>query len=223
MKSSPAQHSFQPTTRSEPSIRAMTVMTAKSRGWRRCSGCEYLVLNTSFVCCPRCGGRLHVRKPNSLGRCWAYLIAALLCYLPANLLPIMTSTQVGYRQTDTILSGVQYLAAEGMWPLALLVFIASIVVPLLKLFVLIFLLISVQWPIVGYEVERTRWYRFTEAIGRWSMVDIFIMTVFVALVNLGSVIDVHAEAGAIFFGAVVILSMLAAHAFDPRLIWDRMA
>lgn len=180
-----------------------------------------LISHSAFFICPRCGSRLHFRKPNSLGRCWAFLTAAMLCYLPANVLPIMTSTQVGYRQTDTILSGVQYLAAEGMWPLAMLVFVASIVIPLLKLVVLTLLLISVQWPMAESRVERTRWYRFTEAIGRWSMVDIFILTVFVALVNLGSVVEVHAEAGAIFFGAVVILTMLAAHAFDPRLIWDR--
>lgn len=132
----------------------------------------------------------------------------------------MTSTQVGYRQTDTILSGIQYLAAEGMWPLALLVFVASIVVPLLKILVLAFLLLSVQLRWRVDPVELTRWYRFTDAIGRWSMVDIFVMAVLIALVNLGSVADVRAEAGAIFFGAVVILTLLAAHAFEPRLIWD---
>lgn len=195
-------------------------MSAMAQGFYRCDDCECVVPTAGTFFCPQCGARLRFRKSNSVARCWAFLMAAAFCYVPANILPIMTSTQVGYRQTDTILSGIQYLAAEGMWPLALLVFVASIVVPLLKILVLAFLLLAVQLQWRVDPVELTRWYRFTDAIGRWSMVDIFVMAVLIALVNLGSVADVRAEAGAIFFGAVVILTLLAAHAFEPRLIWD---
>lgn len=171
--------------------------------------------------CPRCGATLHERKPQSLQRTWAWLIAAVLCYLPANLLPIMKITSLGRAQADTIMSGVVYLLLHGMWPLAMVVFTASVVVPLLKLTILLTLLISVHRGSRWRPVERTRLYRITEAIGRWSMVDIFVVTILVALVRLGNLATVEAQTGAVFFGAVVVLTMLAAESFDPRLIWDR--
>jgi paraquat-inducible protein A len=173
------------------------------------------------VRCPRCGAALHARKPRSLERTWAWLIAAALCYLPANLLPIMKVTSLGRAQADTIMSGVAYLLLHGMWPLALVVFTASVFVPLLKLAILLGLLISVHRHSRWRPVERTRLYRITEAIGRWSMVDIFVVTILVALVRLGNLATVEAQTGAVFFGAVVVLTMLAAESFDPRLIWDR--
>jgi paraquat-inducible protein A len=171
--------------------------------------------------CPRCGAALHERKPRSLERTWAWLIAAALCYLPANLLPIMKVTTLGRAQADTILSGVAYLLLHGMWPLALVVFVASVFVPLLKLAILFGLLVSVHRHSRWRPLERTRLYRITEAIGRWSMVDIFVVTILVALVRLGNLATVEAQTGAVFFGAVVVLTMLAAESFDPRLIWDR--
>ena len=171
--------------------------------------------------CARCGAGLHLRKPNSIQRTWALVIAASLCYAPANLFPVMTVTSLGRPQSDTILSGVIYLLTHGMWPLALIVFCASIVVPMAKLLILGFLLVSVQRGSAWRPVERTRLYRITEAIGRWSMVDIYVVTILVALVHLGNLAAIRAEAGAIFFGAVVVLTMLAAESFDPRLIWDR--
>jgi paraquat-inducible protein A len=171
--------------------------------------------------CPRCGAALHSRKPRSLERTWAWWIAAALCYLPANLLPIMRVTSLGRGQADTIMSGVVYLLLHGMWPLALVVFVASVFVPLLKLAILFGLLVSV-WRGSGWRpLDRTRLYRVTEAIGRWSMVDIFVVTILVALVHLGNLATVEAQPGAVFFGAVVVLTMLAAESFDPRLIWDR--
>jgi paraquat-inducible protein A len=170
--------------------------------------------------CPRCGAALHARKPQSLQRTWALVIAAAVCYLPANVFPVMTVTSLGKQQSDTILSGVIYLLHHGMWPLALVVFVASVFVPLMKLLILVFLLVSVQRRSRWRPVERTRLYRITEAIGRWSMVDIFVVTILVALVKLGSLATIEARAGAVFFGAVVVLTMLAAEAFDPRLIWD---
>ncbi len=173
------------------------------------------------ACCPRCHAPLHERKPRSLERTWAWWIAAALCYLPANLMPIMKITSLGRAQADTIMSGVLYLLLHDMWPLALVVFTASVFVPILKLSILLGLLVSVQRGSRWRPRDRTRLYRITEAIGRWSMVDIFVVTILVALVHLGNLATVEAQPGAVFFGAVVVLTMLAAEAFDPRLIWDR--
>jgi paraquat-inducible protein A len=170
--------------------------------------------------CPRCHCRLHARQPRSISRTWALLIAAVILYVPANLLPIMHLTTFGQTQSDTILSGVLFLLHEGMWPLALIVFVASIVVPLLKILILVYLLISVQRRSVRRPLDRARLYRFTEFVGRWSMVDVFVVTILVALIHLGQLASVEAGTGAVYFAAVVILTMLAAFSFDPRLIWD---
>jgi paraquat-inducible protein A len=170
--------------------------------------------------CPRCTAVLHPRKPESLQRTWALILAAVICYLPATLLPIMTTTSLGRSQSDTILSGAMYLLTHDMWVLALIVFVASIVVPLFKILILSLLLISVGVRSAWRPRERTRLYRITETIGRWSMVDVFVVTILVALVRLGNLASVEAESGAIFFCAVVVLTMLAAMSFDPRLIWD---
>jgi paraquat-inducible protein A len=171
--------------------------------------------------CPRCGARLHSRKEQSLQRTWAFLIAAMICYVPANLFPIMTVRSLGTAESDTIMGGIVYLLTHGMWPLALVVFTASFCVPLLKLVSLTGLLLSVHRSSRWRPVDRTRLYRITVAVGRWSMVDVFVVTILVALVHLGALATIEAESGAVFFGAVVVLTMLAAEAFDPRLIWDR--
>ena len=170
--------------------------------------------------CPRCGASLHHRKPRSLQRTSALLIAATLLYIPANLLPIMQTTSMGRVQSDTIMSGALYLLQSGMWPLALVVFVASIFVPLLKILILALLLVSIRWRWTWRPRDRTRLYRILELVGRWSMVDIFVVTILVALVQLGNVANVVAQPGAVFFAAVVVLTMLAAMSFDPRLIWD---
>lgn len=172
--------------------------------------------------CSRCGARLQPRKPNSLARTWALVLTAYILYIPANLLPIMTVVSMGKGEPDTILSGVEALIAAGMWPLALLVFFASIIVPVLKLIVLTYLLLSVQRKSQWRPRDRTVLYRLTEAIGRWSMLDIFMISILVALVKLGSIATIETGPGAIAFAAVVILTMLAAISFDPRLIWDVM-
>ncbi|MDJ0741645.1 MAG: paraquat-inducible protein A [Gammaproteobacteria bacterium] len=175
------------------------------------------------VRCARCAARLARRIPRSLSRSWAFLIAAVMLYLPANLLPIMHVTSFGRTRSDTILSGAEFLLISGMWPLALIVFVASILVPLAKMVILGYLLLSVQRRSPTRALDRTRLYRFTEFVGRWSMVDIFVVTVLVALVHLGAVAEIAAGPGALFFAAVVILTMLAAITFDPRLIWDNVA
>jgi len=152
----------------------------------------------------------------------SFTIATTLCYVPANVFPVMMVTSFGQVESDTILSGVIYFLTHGMWPLAVIVFVASIFVPVLKLLILTFLLISVQRRSSWRPVERTRLFRVTEAIGRWSMVDIFAITILVALVRLGNLATIDAGPGAVFFGAVVVITMLAAESFDPRLIWDRI-
>jgi paraquat-inducible protein A len=200
--------------------------TARAASCARCHDCGLVCrlphLRAHGARCVRCGAELHFRKPASLERTWALVIAAAVCYLPANVLPVMMVTSFGQVASDTIFSGVVYFLTHGMWPLALVVFVASIFVPVLKLAILTFLLISVQRGSNWRPVERTRLYRITEAIGRWSMVDIFAITILVALVRLGNLASIDAGPGAVFFGAVVVLTMLAAESFDPRLIWDRI-
>jgi paraquat-inducible protein A len=171
--------------------------------------------------CPRCGAPLHLRKRRSLERTWAFWIAAAICYLPANLFPVMTIRSLGNAESDTIMGGIVYMLTHGMWPLAIVIFIASFCVPLAKLVILAGLLISVHRGSRWRPVDRTRLYRITVAVGRWSMVDIFAVTILVALVHLGALATIEADLGAVFFGAVVVLTMLAAESFDPRLIWDR--
>jgi paraquat-inducible protein A len=199
--------------------------TALSAACASCHACGFLARlphgGAHGARCPRCGEALHARKPQSLQRTWALVIAAAICYVPANALYIMTITSMGKPEPSTILSGVIYLLHHGMWPLALIVFVASVFVPLMKVVILVFLLVSVHRGSAWRPVERTRLYRLTEAIGRWSMVDIYVVTILVALVKLGNLATIEAGPGAVFFGGVVVLTMLAAESFDPRLIWDR--
>jgi paraquat-inducible protein A len=199
-------------------------LTARSAGFMDCHVCHLLVRRPEFphAACPRCGAALHQRKPDSLARTWALLFTALVLYVPAMALPIMeTATLTGVRK-DTVFSGIAYLMTSGMWPLAAIVFFASIVVPVLKIVALSFLLVSVQRGSAWRPRDRTRLYRLNEAIGRWSMVDIYVVTVLTALVRLRALATVEAQPGALFFAAVVVSTMLAAMSFDPRLIWDRL-
>jgi paraquat-inducible protein A len=172
--------------------------------------------------CSRCGAFVHRRKPNSLVRTWAFLLAAVIFYIPANLYPIMQVTTFGYRQSDTILSGVRYFILDGMWPLALIVFVASVVVPVVKIGLLSTLVMSVQRQSQWSPRDRVRLYRLVEVVGRWSLVDIYVVTILIALVHLGSLAMIEVEQGALFFGAVVVSTLLAAQSFDPRLIWDQI-
>jgi len=171
--------------------------------------------------CPRCRAPIHRRKPDSLNRTWALVITAAMLYIPANLFPVMTVISLGKAQSDTILSGAIYLLVHGMWPLALIVVFASVVVPLLKLIALAFLLISVQKGSSWRPRERTKLFHIVEAVGRWSMTDIYVVTILVALVSLGNLATIEAGVGAIYFAGVVVATMLAAESFDPRLIWDQ--
>lgn len=172
--------------------------------------------------CPRCDARLHPRKPESLSATWALLVAAVIMYLPANLLPIMETSSFGVTQHDTIMSGVIFLWASGSWPLAVLVFFASVMVPLLKIMAMAFLLMSVHRRSVASLPQRARLYRVVEFVGRWSMLDIYVIVILVALVRFQGLAAVQAGPASTAFGAVVILSMLAAMSFDPRLMWDQL-
>ncbi len=170
--------------------------------------------------CPRCGSALHQRKPESISRTWALLITAYILIIPANILPIMETGSLFGSQRDTILSGVIYLWTSGSWALALLVFFASIVVPLAKLVALTYLLHSVQRQSSQNPERRTRLYHLLKFIGRWSMLDIYVVTLLVALVQLQSLATIKAAPGAVAFGAVVVITMFASMTFDPRMIWD---
>jgi len=170
--------------------------------------------------CTRCGAMVHARRPNSLTRTWALLITAAILYIPANVLPIMTVSTLGQGSPDTIMSGVITLMQHGMLPIAAVVFIASILVPTFKLVGIALLLYSVQRHQPLSARQRIVMYRFIEFIGRWSMLDIFVIAILVAVVNFGRIASVEANLGAVAFASVVILTMLAAVTFDPRLIWD---
>ena len=200
--------------------------TGTSCGLITCSICENLCEvaatsdGTSDAICQRCGGTLHLRKKNSLSKSAAYLIAAYILYIPANLLPVMQTESIFGFQDDTIMSGVLLLMATGSWPLALLVFLASIVIPLLKLFSMTVLLLE-SWRGSGkHQLQRAQLFRTIEIIGRWSMLDVYVVTVLVALVQFQNLVSVSPGGGAFAFAAVVVLTLLSAQNFDSRSIWD---
>ena len=197
--------------------------SAARHGLLSCSHCGLLCRNPATPGtrhCPRCHSRLHLRKPNSIRRTWAYLISGFLLYIPANILPIMEARSLQDAQIDTIMSGVIYLWQEGSWHLATIVFVASIVVPCFKLIALGWLNYTVQRRETRWKRQRLRLYRFIDLIGRWSMLDIYVVALLVALVQLKLFASVEAGPAAIAFGAVVVLTLLAAASFDPRQIWD---
>ncbi len=199
------------------------VMTAARLGLLSCSVCGLLsrpAAGSLKADCPRCGEPLHVRKPESIKRTWAFIIAACIFYIPATIFPVMTTSTTFGGESDTILGGVILLWTTGSWPLALVVFIASFMVPLGKLVGLSFLLISVQSRAKWLTRWRTKLYRLIDIIGRWSMLDMFVVTLVVGMVQMQPLMWVTPEPGAVAFGAVVVLTMLAAQSFDPRLIWD---
>jgi len=170
--------------------------------------------------CPRCKMGIHKRIPNSLQKTTALILASIILYIPANVLPIMTYTSLGAVETDTILSGVIELVKAGLYWIAVVVFVASIAVPVIKLMILIYLVTSVYAGWTKGIKHRAFLYRITEIVGRWSMVDVFVVTLFTAIVQFGFVYTVEPEGAIIAFGAVVVLTMIAAETFDPRLLWD---
>jgi paraquat-inducible protein A len=200
---------------------AAVAATVLGQGAVGCETCHLVSLPTAAAShCPRCASALHARKPNSVARTWALMIAATILYVPANVYPVLTVIQLGAGAPSTILGGVEELLASGLYPLAALVFFASILVPVLKLISLSILLICTQMGWIARLRDRTVLFRLVRSIGRWSMIDIFMESILIALVQFGSVVTIDPGIGAVAFAAVVILTMFAAESFDPRLMWD---
>jgi paraquat-inducible protein A len=171
--------------------------------------------------CERCGAPLHRRKTNSLTRTWAYMITALVFYVPANLLPVMNTKMVGSGADSTIMSGVIEFWQHGAWDIALIIFIASIAVPGVKFVALTLLLVTVQRNSQWALRQRSQMYRFVELIGYWSMLDVIVVALVASLVKFQALADIEPRPGILFFGLVVVFTMLSAMSFDPRLIWDK--
>jgi paraquat-inducible protein A len=201
-------------------------LTAAHAGLACCTNCGLLSRPANRAdpgFCRRCGEALEPRRRGSVQITWALVIAAAVCYIPANALPVLTTSAFGSTESDTIVGGVVFLYTSGSWPLALIVLIASVMIPLGKLAALGYLLVGVQRRSASAPRDRTRLYRMVEFIGRWSMLDVFVDTFTVALVQLQPLMSVAPGPGVLFFAAVVVLTMLAAESFDPRLIWDAAA
>ncbi len=191
-----------------------------------CHRCELVVRAeepADGCLCPRCLAVLHRREPNSLQRTMAYLIASAILYIPANVLPVLTLTRFGQGEPSTIIAGVEQLYTSGMLPLALLVFTASICVPCLKVVGLAIMVFTTHFRLSGGLLDRTRLFRIIDFIGRWSMIDVFMISILVAIVHFGFLANVDANPGIVAFALVVVLTIFAAESFDPRLMWDAAA
>lgn len=188
-------------------------------GLRRCECCALVLERPALPTCPRCGTALHARKPQSLQRTWAYLLAAVVLYIPANVLPVMATNSVLGRSSHTLVGGIHELWVGDARELAIIVFIASIAVPLLKIAALALLAWTAGRRSRWRQQDRARLYRMVETVGHWSMLDVFVVVMLVGMVRFGALAGVEPEAGLLAFGAVVVATMLAASSFDARLIW----
>ena len=193
--------------------------SAAAAGLTGCHKCYHL-RPLEEQSCRLCGTSLHARKEDSLNRTIAFTVASAVLYIPANLLPIMSVTQLGGQSNNTIIGGVITFWELQAYPVAIIIFIASVAIPLLKL-VAIFLLVRAAKSPSPVPQRMVKIYRATEVVGRWSMVDVFVVAILVAMVQLGSLMSITPGPAALSFGGVVVLTMLAAHFYDPRLIWDR--
>ncbi len=186
-----------------------------------CTVCDLIVTETEEGgACPRCSARLHIRKPYAMARTTALVIAGFLLYVPANIIPVLTTVRLGRADENTIMSGVLELVSNDLWPLAIIVFSASIILPLLKLCGLTWMLVATRMRSRRLLVTRTRFYRMIDLVGRWSNIDVFAVSVLVAALRFGALTEVHAGSGLVAFAAVVITTMFATSAFDTRLMWD---
>lgn len=197
------------------------VPTAASRGLLSCHHCGTVWRGAQVdEPCDRCGTKLHRRKPDSLNRTWALIISAAILYLPANLLPVMITRSIFGTQTDTIMSGIIYFWVTGAYGLAAIIFIASFLVPLFKLAAMSILAWEAGRRSPWRRQERATLYRIIEFIGRWSMLDVFVVSLLSGLVHIQGFAEISAGLGIAAFGGVVVLTMLASLSFDPRLTWD---
>ena len=198
----------------------MIGLTQQIIGCEACGLAQQTASKEGRLKCIRCGSGMEFRKPNSINRTWALVIAAYVLIIPANLMPVMATGSLFGTERDTIFSGVVFLWTSNSQILALILFCASIVIPFAKLFSLTFLLITVQRRSTWKPSVRAKLYRIVEAIGRWSMIDVYVATMLTALVQFGNMMSIRAGLGAIAFATVVVLTIFAARSFDPRLIWD---
>lgn len=199
----------------------VTQGTAASRGLSSCHVCLQLAPAQEHHC-PRCGASMHLRKSNSLERTLALLITATVLYIPANLYPMMITDQLGSSAGSTILGGVVLLIKLGSVPIAAIIFIASVMVPMGKLFALYYLVWRAHRGVHSSHRQLSTMYRIAELIGKWSMIDVFVVAILVALVNLGGLLVIRPGIAALSFAGVVIVTILAAESFDPRLMWDQL-
>jgi len=198
-----------------------TDLTAAEAGLWRCPACAKLH-PAGTIHCQRCGATLYQRIPHSLQRAWAWLIAGMILYVPANLYPIMRNVYLGQASDSTIIGGVVLLYEYHAYFVAAVVFIASVLIPILKFLVLIYLLLSIQMRKNTHSSEdQHRLYHLVEFVGRWSMVDVFVVAILAALIQFGQLAQVIPGVGAGAFAAMVVFTMLAASSLDPRLLWDR--
>jgi len=197
-------------------------MRAIDEGMGCCPICHQIVqLNGKDKgCCPRCGSDVHIRKPNSLQNTLAFVIAGIIAYIPANLYPMMHVHTFAGSESDTIISGIIYFFESGSYLIAFVILIASVVVPLIKMVIILYLVYSVHKKKATNKEQKLKLYVLTEVIGRWSMVDVYVVAIMIALVHFGAFTEITAGLGSIYFLLVVILTMLSAMSFDPRLIWD---
>jgi len=202
---------------------ADTFVAAMGQGIAGCHTCGLAVRMQSHAetKCPRCGSEVHYRKHNSIVRAWAFLISAFVMYIPANTEPMMHTTAFGNTEGDTIISGVLYFLSHGDWYLAVVIFAASVMLPLLKIIAIGYLLISIQRGEIVRRHQRTNLYKIAEILGKWSMLDIFVVALMVALIQMGNLTSIHPGAACIAFALVVILTMFAEMALDPKMIWDQ--
>ncbi|PUA18760.1 paraquat-inducible protein A [Glaciimonas sp. PCH181] len=202
----------------------IAVETAANRNMMSCHHCATVWQDVAeHDRCGRCNTPLHLRKPDSFNRTWALLFAACLMYLPANLMPVMITRSLLGVQQDTIMSGVIYFWVSGDWELAAIIFIASFLVPLFKLSAMILMTFTAQKHSRWRRLERAKLYRIVEVIGRWSMLDVFVVSLLAGLVQISGFARITAGIGVAAFGSVVVLTMLASLTFDPRLTWDKTA
>jgi paraquat-inducible protein A len=201
-------------------------MRGVEKGLGSCEVCHQIIsfpeggAKDRTALCPRCGCIAHQRTPNSIQESWALVIASIIFYIPANSLPMMRVDSLDGVHSDTILSGVIYFFNSGSYFIALVIFIASIIVPITKMIILIYLLISIELKSTIRKNERRRLYVLTEIIGKWSMVDVYVVAMMIALVHFEGLTVITTGSGAIFFLLVVVTTMLSAMRFDARLIWD---
>ncbi|WP_346837732.1 paraquat-inducible protein A [Microbulbifer sp. SAOS-129_SWC] len=196
---------------------------ARAQGMSCCLCCHQLVAMPADGAprhCPRCGARVHTRIDGSLMVTWALTITGALLLLPSNMLPVMTVIYLGSGEPSTIIGGVIQLYQAGLWGIALLVFVASIVVPVMKLVGLTVMLVQIQLRLPLVPRRAMKLYRVVSGIGRWSLLDLCMISILVALVDMGAVAQVRAGPGSTAFASVVVVTMMAARSFDPRLIWD---